>query len=194
MKKNLFSFGLLLGAAALSFQSCDSIKDKVKTNITPFNFTQPEVTFEVPIVASTQNYAPGPQTYVININQIIKDNAKGFEIDIDDITKIAFNKVTLQLLDGTEQSNWTNFEYAVVVFNTDKGKAAGKPDLFSLGGIEDISTEKYKDQVAEFNDINLKEYFNGGNTTINYTIDTKARRSTNKILKIKATIEYTFIP
>lgn len=192
MKKSLLL--AVLATGVLFNASCDKVKDKIKANINPFNYDQPEFSGSIPIVATAQVYRSGDQTYVININQIITDNAGGVNINIDNISKITLQKVVLKLENGDDNNNWTNFEYAASVFNTDKGRNAGKPELYSLVGIDDLLTERFTDKEITFSDVNLKEYFNGTNTTVYYKIETKARRATTKELMVKAILTYKIEP
>jgi hypothetical protein len=82
-----------------------------------------------------------------------------------------------------------------VLLSTDKSNAAGKSSLVAMTSIPDQESAKYSDQVlTATNPINLKEYFNGGNTTVYYLISANARRNTTHELTATMAIEYTLKP
>jgi|GEM_PF-1567729 len=194
MKKLLLSVFIIGGTMSLN-TSCNKVVDQIKKNINPFNYTAPEVTYTLPEpIPSGQEYISEEQTYDLNINQIIKDNVSDLNLSLDDFSKITINKVTLHIDNPDEENNWTNFESATVIANTDKGKAAGKPDLTATKEIPDTEAEKTSDKEITFADHNLKDYVNGDGTKVMYSIKAKARRDVNKELKIIATIQYSFKP
>lgn len=194
MKKLLFSLLVVSGSATV-FTSCNKIVDEIKKNINAFNYTAPEVTYDLPAIAEGQEYKSEDQTYDLNINQIIDENVgDDLNVTLDDISKISINKITLHMENGDDDNNWTNFESATVKANTDKGKSEGKADLTATTSIEDIESERYTDKVITFADHNLKDYVNGEGTKVTYSISAKARRAVTKQVKIIATIQYSFKP
>ncbi len=194
MKKALYSLALLAMTAGtvVYTSSCNKIKDEIASHLKAFSFTAATVEYTVPVVTNTQTYTE-TQSVSININQIIKDES-GVNFDIDDISKITIKKVTLKVIDGDAANNWTNFEYAKLKFNSSKGKANNKPDLESTVTIADVESERFSDKVFTFGDVNVMDYVNGDETTLEYTIEAKARRATTKGTKIEATVEYSFVP
>jgi hypothetical protein len=194
MKKALLSLTLLAAvvAGSFSFQSCNKIKDEIAKHLDPFNASPSTVTFTIPVVAG-DNFSQYDSS-VVNIDQIIHDNA-GMDFSINNISEIDLSKITISLTDADEQNNWTNFSDATVLLSTDKSNAAGKTALVAMASIPDQESAKYADQVlTATNPINLKDYFNGGNTTVYYLISANARRNTTHELTATMTIEYTLKP
>jgi len=190
MKKVLITLGLiaLVGGSSVSFFSCNKIKDEIAKQLDPFNFEEQNITYDLPVLTATGTFTT-EETSNININQMIKDEA-GVDFDIDDVSSIKIKKITLTLLDATNESNWTNVESATVVMQTKTGKANGKPTLIASETIEDVESARFTPVVIEPNDINLKEYFNGDGEEVTYYLSGVARRPTDKTLKINAVIEY----
>jgi hypothetical protein len=194
MKKALLSLSLLAAVAVgtVSFQSCNKIKDEIAKHFDPFNATPSTVTFTIPVVVG-DNFSQYDSS-VVNIDQIIHDNA-GMDFSIDNISEINLSKVTISLSNADDENNWTNFSDATVLLSTDKSNAAGKSSLVAMTSIPDQESAKYSDQVlTATNPINLKEYFNGGNTTVYYLISANARRNTTHELTATMAIEYTLKP
>lgn len=191
MKKLLFSL-MLIGGGAIAITSCNKIKDQILKNLNPFTKTF-DVSFVVNPISGT-DYNSGIQTQVININQLIKDNAGGLDVDIDNISEIKAKKVTLKLQDGDDANNWTNLQDIGFVFNTDKSISNSKPTLIWGFNVDDLASLKYSDIEIIPNDLNLKDYFNGDATNVNYVLQATARRPTTKPLNIIATVEYDFKP
>jgi hypothetical protein len=195
MKKVLYSLGLvaIVAGAAVSFQSCNKIKDEIKKNIDPIDYSQPSVTFNVPVVTTTAPFQ-GFDTATINMDQIIKDEA-GVDFSINDISTITINKVVLHLAGADATNNWTNFSDAGAYLNTDKGIAAGKNNILATVTVPDVVSNQYNDVVITGdNNLNLKDYFNGGNTKVYVLYAANARRQTTHPLTMTATLTYTIKP
>ncbi|HTN45896.1 MAG TPA: hypothetical protein VL098_06070 [Flavipsychrobacter sp.] len=192
MKKLLFSLALVAGGAVL-LPSCKKIIDEIKKNINPFEHTV-DLTYTIPTLMQGQTYNADEQTYILNVNDVINDNTEGLDVDIDDISSIKINKIVLTLENADAENNWTNLQTATAGVNSDKGRTAGKADIESTITVPDAEAERYTDKTFTFADHNLKDYLNGGDTKIYYSISAKARRAVTKELTIKAKIEYSFKP
>ncbi|HRO41481.1 MAG TPA: hypothetical protein PL009_01510 [Flavipsychrobacter sp.] len=190
MKKLILSFGLLalVAGASFSLQSCNKIKDEIAKQIDPFNFTEQDITYDVPVLTMSGTFVAN-DTDNININQMIKDEA-GVDFNIDNVSSIKIKKITLSILNADNENNWTNAEAVAAGFQTKTGNANGKQIQIWARNINDVEAERFADQVIEPNDVNLKDYFNGSGEEVYYHISATARRATNKQLNVNAKIEY----
>lgn len=195
MKKFFFAFGFISLAAALSFQSCDKIKDEIVSHIDPFTYSQTGASFDIPAqpILLPLEYNSPEQTEFININQVIKDNA-GLDLNINDFSYIKLIDATFHLTNGTEDANWTNIDYAEVQANTDKGLNAGKPWLVANISIPNDPSQKYSDKMLTFPDQNLKDYLDGDGTVVHYKFKIKPRAGTATDMHVEAIVRYEFKP
>ena len=192
MKKALLSFGLLalVAGASVSIQSCNKIKDEIAKHIDAFTFTQAALTYDIPVLADQASWESGFETYTINVNEIIKEEA-GVDFDIDNISTIKIKEINIHLQNADAENNWTNFEQVEAWANTDKGMAAGKNDLY--GKVTTFTP--YDDvKITVDQNINFKDYLNGDATVVTYKIKTKAIDGTNHPLTAKVTVSYEFKP
>jgi hypothetical protein len=196
MKKVLYSLGLLaiVAGATVSFQSCNKIKDEIKGQINPFNFTQQDITLTVPALSGTDTSSQFATSVPLNISQVIADNnTSGISVGYDDISSIKIKKITLTLVEGmSSTSNYTNYEGIFFAANTDIGKAKNLSYQGVWAGIDDLTANQYAPVVLEFPapQTNLKEYFTkDGNTNCEYYLQAAMRRSTVP-MKVRAVVEY----
>jgi hypothetical protein len=196
--KVLYSVGLLalIAGTTISFQSCNKIKDELAKQIPDISFDGESATFTVPVMTATgtSSFIGWDTSTVVNINEVIEENAAGLGYSIDNFSTIKIDKITLHLSGTDESNNWTNFESAGAYFATDKSRANGKPDVMKTVEIADIAANQNKDVELSLTDTNLKDYFNGGDTRIYVLYSATPRRSTTHPMTVTATVKYTLIP
>lgn len=195
MKKSLLTLAILIFSFWLSgpLQSCNKIKDAIAKNLGSFSWTQASMTFDVPVVSSTSQFAQY-DTVVVNIDQVIHDNA-GTSFSINDISKITINQIILHLNNADANNNWTNFSTASSIIATSKSNANGKSALIDSYSISDIPANQYNDIVLNGNsNVNIKDYFDGSATSVYYLVSAQARRATTIPLNVTVTVTYSFTP
>ena len=196
MKRALLSLGLLalVAGTTVSFQSCNKIKDEILKHIDAFTWTQADLTYEIPVLPSTDIYQSPMDTFTLNIDQIIKDNA-GIDFSIDDISTIKIKEITLKLDQTDDENNWTNFSMIEAWANTDKGIADNKGWLHGTATIANTEEAKYSEKVIHVSDdINFKDYLNGGPTLARFYVKVQPVTATNHPMTLKFSVRYEFQP
>lgn len=201
MKKITLLFAIVAGSA-LFLQSCDKLKNKVVGKLDPFNFTQQTFELPIPIMSSTAVYtSTGIDTVDIDLNQIMKDNApkdsKGkplYELTTKNISSLTLEKITLTLLDHNSTNNLSNFDSVKAYINSDAGISKGKNDIFLAAWCNDVTYNAANQTLVINGDskMELMDYLTG--SKVYYWFKARARRATNKEMRIKMVIDYKLVP
>lgn len=174
--------------ATISLQSCDKVKDAVKTP--DITFTGANTDFVIPKTDdTTSEQAIGSGSYKYNIDSMIKAQSGGV-VSYSSIKSVKITKVVLTLNDGDDNNNFQNFKTAGAQFNTD-----AKPglSLYQFAYIE--NNPDTKSMTLELpiidKDKNLKDYFSSG-SSVNfiYMAVGKLRHATTKELHCHIDVTY----
>jgi hypothetical protein len=190
MKKSLsiFSVAIFLSLAAVSFSSCDKLKEKL---FEAFSTGGGDVDFTIPIVTSTgvENKYATEKIY-INVDSIIKAETGGL-FSLDNVKKISVESAEIYVNNPDNDNNLANFEGGGVIFNTFNPTKNdwNEPMLVASDDLQDAYADYHKMIITE--NVNLKEHLRGNE--IAYWYVAKARRVTTKpldcTLKVRLHIE-----
>ena len=187
MKKVLLSLSLLAFAGGMSFLSSCDLKEKIKeeTGIDyDFDFEGASATFDLPIITDLNNtvYPDTVEVPAELASQI--DEYKQF-VEMADIQSVTVTSASLEILDGNTDNDISNFETAIVLFNTDS-----KPEMQSIASNDVIpNTPATKIDLVVTPGINLIDYMKTS-TKLHYTAGVNLRKVTTKTLKCKLVVKY----
>ncbi|MFZ9718787.1 MAG: hypothetical protein ACO3BD_05475 [Chitinophagaceae bacterium] len=190
MKKSitLFSVAIFLSMAAISFSSCDKLKEKL---FKAFSTGGGNVNFTIPIVTSTTaegKYAT--EKVYINVDSIIKAETGGV-FSLNDVKIISMESAEIFVNNADQDNNLGNFEVGAVIFNTFNTSKNdwNEPMLLATNDLDDEYADYHKMIITE--KVNMKEHLRSNE--IAYWYGAKARRVTTKplecTLKVKLHIE-----
>lgn len=202
MKRARFSLGLLLllTGITITLNSCDKVKDIIKGNIDPFNFSQQSF---VVVLNPSDLQGDSIKTQVsrnnVDLQATINANLpSGITLKASDISQIKLNRITVAPESGfNAQNNFTNLANLAVLFNTNVGLSK---QLFPVGLFAEVpNTQANETQPLVFDytasNTNLKDYFNlSGNTEVIHGISGKVRRPITQQMQVRVTVEYTIVP
>lgn len=195
MKKTTLLFAFVAGSALL-FGGCDKIKEKISEQVDPFNFTQQTIEMELPPVTSTAaQTSTGIDTVDIDLDKIIKDNTpKSMNLGINNVQSLTLEKITVTLLDHDKNNYLANFDKVEAYVNSNTGIQMGKNDIYMSAWCNDIAYNAADQSIVINGDpkMELIDYLKGNK--VYYWFKARARRTTNKTLRVKMVIDYKLVP
>ncbi|WP_316813343.1 hypothetical protein [Pedobacter heparinus] len=178
MKKNLLlSLTLILLMAATS---CNKIKEATERDI---NITPDAVEFTMPKIISTTELKVVDVAAPIDIDAMIK--AKADQFGVKNLRNVRITSLKLDIISGMDDAN----NFANIESLSAKIEATGQAALTiaSVANNPDVKAGTLVIPVTA-GSTELKSYLTAGN--FKYTLSFKARRVTDKELRIRATATY----
>jgi len=172
--------------ATISLQSCDKVKDAVKTPDVTFTGASTDVV--IPITTNTTSQASmATNSISYNIDSMIKAQTGGV-VSYSSIKSVKITKMVLTLSDADAANNFANFEYAAGTFNTD-ATTAGPYTVASISNNPDVTSSTLDLPITD-KDKDVKQYFKS-NVVFTYAVIGKLRRATTKELHCHVDVTYT---
>jgi hypothetical protein len=178
MKRNLLlSLSLVLFIAVTS--SCSKIKEATERDI---DITPGAVEFTVPVITSTTALNVISVSAPIDIDAMIKANASQF--GVKNLRNVKITSLKLEIISGMDDAN--NFANLETV--SAKVEATGQSAL-TIASVNnpDVKANTLVVPITA-GTTELKSYLTSGN--FKYILSLKARRQTEKELRVKATASY----
>ncbi|MCW3124105.1 MAG: hypothetical protein JWQ38_3597 [Flavipsychrobacter sp.] len=172
--------------ATISLQSCDKVKNAVKTP--DITFTGANTDVVIPITTNTTaqgSVATGTVSY--NIDSMIKAQSGGV-VSYSSIKSVKINKMVLTLNDADADNNFANFQYAGATFNTDATTAGPYTVAYIENNPNTYASSLDLNIVDKEKD--LKQYFKS-NVVFTYAVIGKLRTATTKELHCHVEVTYT---
>jgi len=182
--KKISTFIIVL-VAAISLQSCDKIKDAIGAK---YDMNGASADFVIPPYSDTSaQQTLATQSFSYNADSAIKSVSGGL-LSMSIVSSIKVKSITLTLSDATTASNFANFSYAGVTFNTNASSSSTLYTLADISNNPDVYSNSLTLNVPSSTQ-NLKSYFSN-NVTITYSAIAKLRRATTDSLHCHANITY----
>ena len=180
MKKNLLSSLTLI--LLMATMSCNKIKEATERDI---DITPDAVEFTVPKITTTAELKVIDVSAPIDIDAIIK--AKADQFGVKNLRNVRVTSLKLDIISGSDDAN----NFANVESVSAKVEATGQTALTiaSVANNPDVKATTLVIPVTA-GTAELKSYLTSGN--FKYTLSFKARRQTEKELRVKATATYQF--
>ena len=175
MKKSILAF-TAVGLLAVFTSSCE----KAKALIFPsFEAAAGEAVLNIPVISNTTTEATvGSTTMNFNLDSTIKANTAG-EFSISHAESVIVKNIVLEVLNGDQESNISNFESVKVSLSSNSNTT---PATLVSTTLVDVN----QPQVINGNGTELKEYLKG--STLTYNVAGKLRRETKKNLQLQMSL------
>ncbi len=178
--KKLFLLPVFTLLVITLISSCSAIKDKLNVDI---DMSNADVEFTIPIITSTGDATFDDNNVVVNIDSIIKAN--NAELAVSNIKSVKVKSCTVNMIDGDANNNFSALESCRVLFNSNTNSSV--VTVAEITNNPDV--EAYSLEIPVTSSLDLKSYFNA--SSFSYSVAGKARKTTSKEIKCKATIRYT---
>lgn len=168
MKKVILSLSLA-SMIALSFSSCEKIKDKVFPS---FDTSGGTFLVNIPVISNTSAETQlGSTTVAFNLDSTIKANTNGL-FSISNVNSVKISQITLNVTPNGE-NNISSFESAKVTIASNANSTPAEIASVTLADVNQPA-------VINGNGLELKDYLRGNQIT--YNVVGKARRATTSNL------------
>lgn len=174
MKKALLSFSVL---GTLALASCDKVKDAIfpafETSINDIKVTVPVTT------NTTTEMSLGEVVVNFNVDSVIRKHTAD-QFSIDNAKSIQVVTTTIDVLNGTDENNISNFESVKLSVSSNT-----RPTPVAIASA--IITSAVEPLVINGNGTDLKEYLKAGRMT--YTLSGKAKKPTTQPLQLEVSLQ-----
>ena len=174
--------------ATISLQSCDKVKDAVKTPDISFSGASTDVV--IPATSDTLNETTMNTVEVsYNIDSMVKATSGG-TVSYSSIKTVKITKMTLTLNDADASNNFGNFITAAGKFNTNAN--GGTLPTYTVANITNNPATNVStlDMPLVDKDKDLKQYFGSGTVVFKYALTGKLRHATTKELHCHVEVSY----